>query len=435
MYLSAVALSVCLFVQSKPAEDSPVVARAKAIAALIPKATEIPVDMFDPAFLAAVPTARMRTLFDGLTFGNVVSVDLRRGAGPHDGKFYIKFDGGMLVPLTLGVASAEPFRIHTLWLGVPEREVKNIQEVAERFDNFPGVTSFVAAKFPSDPSAKMEILASHEDEKSLAIGSAFKLYILGALVEEIAAGKRKWTDVTNIKKEFKSFPSGTMHEWPDGAPVTLHTLATLMISQSDNTATDHLLFLLGRERVEAMLAPMGNEHVDRNKPFLSTLEMFKIKGRAQKELRKKYLAAELEQKREILQKEVAALQKSDIDLSAAVSKPTAIDKIEWFASASDLARAMRWLLDHTKDGEAARGRGVLSVNLGLDFSREQFAFAGFKGGSETGVLNLTFVFETKSGERYAVAGTCNNSATAVESAPLVRLLEFAVETILRPPAK
>ncbi|MFN0206478.1 MAG: serine hydrolase, partial [Planctomycetota bacterium] len=215
------------------------------------------------------------------------------------------------------------------------------------------------------------------------------------------------------------------------SPVTLHTLATLMISQSDNTATDHLLFLLGRERVEEMVTKMGNQHAERNVPFLSTLELFKLKGAQQKDLRKRYISGDAAARRAILTKEVAAIDKKDVDLSGFTVKPVAIESLEWYASPADLARMMRWLLDHTKTPETALGRGVLSVNLGLDVHRDKFGFVGFKGGSETGVINLTHVFETKSGDRYVTAATWNNPKAPVDDAAFVAIVQGVIEILMK----
>ena len=57
-----------------------------------------------------------------------------------------------------------------------------------------------------------------------------------------------------------------MQDWPPGAAVTVETLATLMISVSDNTATDTLIRLVGRERVEARLAASGHQPARRDAP-------------------------------------------------------------------------------------------------------------------------------------------------------------------------
>ncbi|MGQ9871393.1 serine hydrolase [Leptodesmis sp.] len=55
-----------------------------------------------------------------------------------------------------------------------------------------------------------------------------------------------------------------MQTWPDDSLLTVQSLAPLMISQSDNTVTDHLIHLVRREAIEA-IAPC-------HRPFLSTRE-------------------------------------------------------------------------------------------------------------------------------------------------------------------
>src|SRR6185436_20311127 len=119
------------------------------------------------------------------------------------------------------------------------------------------------------------MLASLEPEQPLAIGSAFKLFILAELNRQIGAGQRHWSDVVALDR--RSIPSGTLQTWPPGSPVTLHTLAALMISVSDNSAADMLLHLLGRENVERMMGTLGVSSAARNRPLISTVEMGAIK--------------------------------------------------------------------------------------------------------------------------------------------------------------
>lgn len=88
-----------------------------------------------------------------------------------------------------------------------------------------------------------------EEDTPLAVASAFKLLVLAALREEVEAGRRAWDEVVRLEEAWKSLPSGLLQGWPEGSPLTLHTLAALMISLSDNTATDALIALLGRERL------------------------------------------------------------------------------------------------------------------------------------------------------------------------------------------
>ena len=82
------------------------------------------------------------------------------------------------------------------------------------------------------------------------MGSTFKLATLTALRRDIEKKKRAWTDVVTLRPEVRSLPSGILRDWPDGSPLTLYALAALMISKSDNTATDALIGLLGRDAIE-----------------------------------------------------------------------------------------------------------------------------------------------------------------------------------------
>lgn len=423
--------------ESKPAPNStegavtPVKARAKEIMDLCKADSKLPDALFTKEFLQKVPPAQIVGILHSLAISPSPVLTPVSVENNYSGKFTIKFETGMEIPLTIGVEPDPPHLIHSLWFGAPRTELKTFDDATARFAVLPGKISFGVAKLPADPNASVEMVASLEPDLELGIGSAFKLYILGTLIDDIEKGKRKWTDVTTIKKEHQSFPSGFLHSWHPDSPMTLHTLATLMISQSDNTATDHLLFVLGRERVEEMVTKMGNTHAARNVPFLSTLELFKLKGGQQKELRKRYISGDAAARRAILTKEVAAIDKKDVDLSGFAVKPVAIDSLEWYASPADLARTMRWLLDHTKTPESALGRGVLSVNLGLDINRDKFGFVGFKGGSETGVINLTHVFETKTGDRYVTAATWNNPKARVDDTAFVAIVQGVIEILVK----
>ena len=98
----------------------------------------------------------------------------------------------------------------------------------------PGQTSVAVARLGDGAP---ELIASIEPDRPLAIGSAFKLFILAELSRQVAAGERRWSDVVTLDR--RSIPSGVLQGWPRGSPLTLHTLAALMISQSDNTRDRH----------------------------------------------------------------------------------------------------------------------------------------------------------------------------------------------------
>jgi len=249
-------------------------------------------------------------------------------------------------------------------------------------------------------------------------------------VQSIAAGQRHWTDIVRLDSTRRSLTSGVTQTWPAGTPVTLQTLATLMISQSDNTAADALLHTLGRENVERVQQAAGNAHAQRNVPFLSTREMFLLKSTQNSALAAQYEAGVTEVRRKVIA-QLDPMPQHDVNPDFS-SGPVAIDSIEWFASAADLSRTMVWLRDRTTQPTTAPGRAILAVNPGLSLSTKDWPYVGFKGGSEPGVVDLTLLLRNRSGTWYVVSAGWNNPAKAVEEATLIGLVQRAVELLGSP---
>ena len=217
---------------------------------------------------------------------------------------------------------------------------------------------------------------------SLAVGSAFKLAVLAALQDQVAQGLRQWDEVVALDPAWKSLPTGILQTWPDGAPLTLHTLAALMISQSDNTATDALIHLVGREAVEA--------YSPRNKPFLTTREAFVLKEN--EALLAQYRQAGERGRRALLGR-LASEPLPSTEIFA--TGPRALD-VEWFMTATELCTLMA----------RVQGLPLMSINPGVA-DPEAWARAAFKGGSEPGVINLTTGLVRADGSRLCVVATWN----------------------------
>jgi len=205
-------------------------------------------------------------------------------------------------------------------------------------------------------------------------------------------------------------------------------MSTLMISQSDNTATDHMLLTLGRERVEQIMKPMGVAQAERSWPLLTTREMFLLKWGKDSLAVAQYTSKDVASRRAYLAAG-AITQLKLAEVAFAASKPVAIDQIEWFASSSDLVRSMNWLRLKTEAGEAARARRILAVNRGLDFNATDWPYIGYKGGSEPGVLALSFLMRSAKGDWYAMAATWNNPKAPVDEAKMFGLLQRVGELV------
>lgn len=310
-----------------------------------------------------------------------------------------------------GPAAAEPGRVAEP-APRPEPAPAGLPALFGEIVGLPGEVSLIAARLEPDG---LHHFLTQKAERPLAIGSAFKLFVLAELVRQVKAGERRWSDVVPLGPP--SLPSGLLQDWPRRSPITLHSLAALMISRSDNTATDTLLALLGRDRVEALLPALGMTAPERNRPFLSTREAVLLKF-GDPALLAAWTAADEAGRRALLPR-LAQIEPSSLDPARIGVRPTAIDRVEWFASPADLARTLDWL---RRSGDPT-ALELLAINPGLgpDLAKS-FAYFGFKGGSEPGVLSMSFLLESRSGRRMAVSAIWNNQAAALDEARFAALM-------------
>ncbi|MDI3284259.1 serine hydrolase [Polyangium sp. 15x6] len=168
--------------------------------------------------------------------------------------------------------------------------------------------------------------------------------------------------------------------------LTVHTLAALMIAQSDNTATDALIHLLGRAAIE--------RHAPGNTPLLTTREFFVLETPQNAALLERFRAADPAGRRAMLDE----LRKTPLPSLEAYTHdgPRALD-VEWRFTARDLCA----LLEKTKDLPVAR------LNPGLASPKEWDVIA-YKGGSEPGILNLS-TWAERGGRRHCIVATWNHT--------------------------
>jgi beta-lactamase class A len=373
--------------------QSPLAATAQNIADQITDQPHLDEAKFAPVFLAAAPLSQLSDLLRSIHTDNgpVLHVIARDLISDTAGQFDFVFAKATL-RVTVSLEAAEPHRLDGIYFKPGPAPLQSLDDARTQLAALPGQVSFEFLRLDDG-----KVLASLHPDKALGIGSAFKLYVLAELLRQHIA----WDRVITIDEQLKSLPTGELQTWPAGSPITVNTLAIKMISKSDNTAADHLLALVGHTRVQAALAELGMADPAADAPFLSTRQLFLLKW--DDNLRAKYLAGDAAAREAMLGKMTQAPELADLP-----SAPVAIDTIEWFASAADLCRLMQWF-DQRNDTTAA---GILAVNPGLDVRSDLYDYIGFKGGSEPGVLNLTWLLHSRTGHRYALSATWNNRAAS-----------------------
>lgn len=367
---------------------------------------------FDEAFLAAVPAAEITALTRRMEAANgkLVAIEDIRAAGGNSGTFRLLFERAAASG-TIALARQAPFRVSGFWIGEAMPLDDSTEKLISDFAGLPGRSSFAVVRL--DDGGPATIAAVHAGEQ-FAIGSAFKLWVLDALAEDIAEGRHRWDEVVRLDQ--RSLPSGQTQDWPANASVTVETLATLMISISDNTATDALIALIGRDRLAERVRATGHSAPDRMLPFLTTAEAFALK--LTPALSEAYAQADEAGQTRILRDLRPHTVLAGVDSAAGDGMPAAIEAVEWFASPNDIAR----VLDSLRRRSDPRVLAILAVTPGLTREwREGFSYLGFKGGSETGVAHLTWLLRKPAGIWYAVTASWNNPDAAVDDARLRQL--------------
>ncbi|MEJ7935243.1 serine hydrolase [Sphingobium sp. AN558] len=377
-------------------------------------------DFFSDLFLKAVPTEQWRAVAADLRQqnGKPLALGAVRQDGATAGQVEIRYEHAT-IGFILVVAPAAPNRVIGLRIVGVARANDSMDKVMAELAALPGHTAFAAAKLTD---AGPQLLHARAPDAQMATGSSFKLYILAEAARAVAAGDRHWSDVLPLAH--KSF-SGRLMTYPDNAPMTLHSLAAAMIAESDNSAADSLLWALDRDKVDAVLAETDHASPDKALPLLTTAEAFALKMPVNAPLRARYAEASPAARRALLGDNAARLAPSAIDIGSIAETPTAIDQIEWFASPMDEIR----LLDHLRrqDGEAL---AILAINPGIaPADAKRWAYLGYKGGSEPGVIAMNALARAKDGGYYAVSGIWNDPAARVDDAKFVALMTRALNLL------
>lgn len=375
---------------------------------------------FSTLFLDAVPVDRWRAIAAELRaqHGKPLALGAVRVESATAGQVEIRY-ARATVGFTLVVAPQAPHVVVGLHVVGVSTAGDSLDKVAAEIAALPGTTGFAIARL-TDTGPQMRY--GRRADVPMATGSSFKLYILAELARAVAAGERRWSDVVPLGP--KSF-SGRLTAWPDKAPMTLHSLATAMIAESDNSATDTLLLASGRDKVDAMRVATGHADPAGALPILSTAEAFALKMPANADLRRLYVAGSPDARRALLRDQAGRLTADRVDIGSVAEVPTAIDSIEWFVAPRDMIALLDWLRGH---GGAALP--ILAVQPGIaPADAKRWRYLGYKGGSEPGVMAMSFLAQAQDGRWYAVSASWNNPAARLDEAAFAALVTRALNLL------
>lgn len=322
----------------------------------------IEASLFSPQFLGQVPITQIQKIVDDLkvSLGALKNINVSNGSGTID------FEKGEL-PVSISLNEQE--QISTLWFSAPHFKTISLDEMVKGLhENAIGKTSLLVI-------VDNKPVVVENDKTPMAVGSTFKLLVLKAYEDAIKKGELKRETIVSLKEKNRSLPTGVLQNLPAGTPINLELLAQLMIQISDNTATDSLIDVLKKPRIEA-LSP-------RNSPLLTTRELFQLIDSSNEKLRNKFKTGTKSARLEAL----SELDKLPLPSVSSIGKSATWQDAEWYMSAHEICP----LLESVQDAPA------LNSSLNPLFKNLNWQKIGFKGGSEYGVINFSVIGKTQKG--------------------------------------
>jgi beta-lactamase class A len=375
---------------------------------------------FDSSFLTLVHADKINSAFleiHSSSAGTLVGV---LSEEPTSLKAVASFGGGK-VTLTVSVDAGgliDGLLLRPYVPPVPTSWAQLDQRLAALAPN----TSFLAARISSSGACIPTNQVASTTPRPL--GSMFKLFVLGALAHQIAAGKVRWNQELTVTDSLRSLGSvsGSLQYSPAGTQVTVEQAATKMISISDNTAADILISLVGRSAVESQVRRWSSG-ATLDDPFLTTRELFLLHYKDYPSLANQYLRLDPSQRAAFLSSSVDPLSLSQLRGS---TDPRDIESLEWFASPDDLCRALAGLKQLSEKTALEPIASILSINhgdIGLDTT--QWPTVWFKGGSEPGVLTVGYLARNSDGHTFVVVGMLANPTAALSPSATGELIALA----------
>lgn len=388
---------------------------------------------FSPIFLSGLPEAGIISTF--ASFGPVMTPAT-----------IARFEGGVTEQhaialintptgywrIRLQLEFVEPYRIDDFFLeqvtiATPPDRPRSWDGLQPHFKSIAPGSAFIAAEIVD---GALQPIASFRPDTVYPIASSFKLFVLGTIATQVAAGEHAWTDIVTIADDLRSLPSGMLYYAPAGSTYPLEYVVERMIAESDNTATDHIIHTAGRRNIEQALSGLGHTHPELMTPLMYTREWFAMRMRFDDKQMTGYASASVAERRTILKETVGPLALTLLETDPWPG-PAESDRIEWFASVNDLAQVMTRLQGFAAGAPTAVIGNALSLSPGMLFDPEDWSYVGFKEGYETGLKAMNWVLQRRDGRWFTLIGLIHDLKQEINGPKLHTLMAAAAGLLAR----
>ncbi len=382
--------------------------KAAALVAAEPAGTE---RLFSASFFRQISRKQLNAVFSGLYAAHgAVSDTVLMSSGPFTGHFFFDTVSGWRIPVALSLDQNSGL-IDGIFFSPAYRLDPVLAEVKERFSALPGRKALLIMRLGKAP----EPLEALNPDEELAAGPAYRLYLLGAILKE----RLSWEKIVKLRDSDRSAPPGPLNRWPEGSPLTVHTLAALTLAEGDDTASDALLRALGRRSVEYDLTALGHSVPGLLEPFLKTSEALRLQASTGEAL--KYLNLPRDERYGFLD----GLAGEPLTATAFTRGALGLDKIGWDASPADLCRLMAFFSG--RDDKPA----LELLELGRPPVRapEGYLYAGGGGGAYPGLYSAVWLLRNAGAKQFCLAAVWNDEERDLRAASFLGPLRSALEAL------
>lgn len=301
----------------------------------------------------------------------------------------------------------------------PYEAAEGFEEIAQRLGELPGNVEALVLE-------DGETLLQLGEGGAVPLASVSKLYVLAALAEAAEGEGVDWMDQLEVTEQVRSLPSGTLQDQVEGYTTTVFDAAHRMISISDNTGTDMIMGLLGRDAVEEAAGEFGHHDPQLMQPFLTTRELFQLRWGVP-ELGEDWAELEESERRQVLDE----VSEEELEITSDDTSRHDLDfAVDWFASAEDIATLHQQL--------AARAEGqdelqeILVANPGLAETVEDqwWEELSFKGGGLPGVVTGSWHAQAEDGTERTVVMLLRTDDTEDIDDHRTELFDLALDALI-----
>lgn len=133
-----------------------------------------------------------------------------------------------------------------------EKNTVLMNKIKSLTDNETGI--YAAYVFYPTESNREPIIYNSQSMRS---ASMIKVYIMAAVYEKILQGKISDSQTVVLRQDMKVGGAGSLIGWKNGSEITVQKLLHMMITESDNTATNILIDLVGMDTVNQYMQQNG----------------------------------------------------------------------------------------------------------------------------------------------------------------------------------